>query len=135
MDGQPLLLLFSVHVVYHISTARRCGKPALFLPPRQTAVLVVCHIWRDSVMAGGQCPCCAVQLRASQPKALNAERLTCRWKRNRRLGGRSAARNTAGQRRRKPKSLLVGSIPAPASKAQSRLSSFPLVVGGYSVVG
>lgn len=33
MDGQPLLLLFSVHVVYHISTARRCGKPAPFFPP------------------------------------------------------------------------------------------------------
>ena len=30
MDGQPLLLLFSVHVVYNISTARRCGKPAPF---------------------------------------------------------------------------------------------------------
>ena len=111
----------SLFICYNI----KCGKPqkndnhilhytSPFKPPRQTAVLVVCHIWRDSVMAGGQCPCCAVQLRALQPKALNAERLTCRRKRSRRLGGRSAARNTAGQGCRKPKSLLVGSIPTPA---------------------
>lgn len=93
---------------FHRSPVRKTGS---FLPPQQTAVLVVCHTWRDSVMAGGQYPCCAVQLRALQPKALNAERLTCRWKRNRRLGGRSVARNIAWQRCRNPKILRVGSIP------------------------
>lgn len=40
MDGQPLLLLFSVYIVWHISTARRCGKPAPFLPPRPAADLI-----------------------------------------------------------------------------------------------
>lgn len=56
MDGQPLLLLFSVYVDWHISTARRCGKPAPFLPPRPAADLIAGLLYGGIRLSPGLMP-------------------------------------------------------------------------------